>query len=427
MPHRDIRSGFWTGAFVLLFLGSAPAISAPIPETTPERVGLSSQKLQRIDAVFEEGIADGHIPGAVVAIARQGKLAYFKSFGMQNVAANLPMRTDSIFRIYSMTKPIVSVGTMILHEAAELYLSEPVEKYLPELTNMMVAKPDENPGSDTSGSQMVPADQPIKIHDLLRHTSGFTYGFFGQSPAKQRLKQSGLANLTSLDTPLDQFVTRLSTLPLAYQPGTHWEYGRSTDVLGYLIEVIAGENLNSFLKKGIFEPLGMLDTGFWVPKKDWSRIAEPLENTGEPQLIDVMKQPEMLAGGHGLVSTAGDYLRFCQMMLNGGVLEGVRILGPKTVEYMTANHLDETISRAGPYYLPGPGYGFGLGFGVREANGISAWPGSAGEFFWGGYAGTYFWVDPDEELIVVSMTQSVTHRGHYRMVLRNLVYQAIIN
>ena len=427
MPHRDIRSGFWTGAFILLFLGSAPAISAPIPETTPERVGLSSQKLQRIDAVFEEGIADGHIPGAVIAIARQGKLAYFKSFGMQNVAANLPMRTDSIFRIYSMTKPIVSVGTMILHEAAELYLSEPVEKYLPELTNMMVAKPDENPETDTSGSQMAPADQPIKIHDLLRHTSGFTYGFFGNSPARQQLKESGIGSLNAMDVSLKDFVARLAKLPLAYQPGKHWEYGRSVEVLGHLMEVVSGKNLDAFMITSIFEPLDMVDTGFWVPKEDWSRIAEPFRNSGEPKLIDVTQQPKLLSGGHGLVSTVGDYLRFCQMMLNGGVLDGTRILGSKTVQYITENHLGKGISRAGPYYLPGPGYGFGLGFGVRENNGISAWPGSVGEYFWGGYAGTYFWIDPKEDLIVVSMTQSVLHRVYYRMVLRNLVYQALID
>ena len=413
-------------ASVALPLTLSAADAAPLPETTPEWVGLSSEKLRGIDTVFEAGIADGRIPGAVIAIARHGRLAYFKAYGMQNAAEDVPMRTDSIFRIYSMTKPIVSVGTMRLHEEAKLYLSEPVGKYLPGLSDMTVAEAHKDPETGTDTVQIVPTNQPIKIHDLLRHTSGFTYGFFGQSPARQRLKESGLANLNALDIPLDQFVARLAALPLAYQPGRHWEYGRSTDVLGHLVEVISEETLDIFLTAGIFDPLGMFDTGFWVPEADWVRIAEPLTNTGEPQLIDVRSQPKLLAGGHGLVSTAGDYLRFCQMLLNGGVLDGARVLGPKTVEYMTANHLHDGISRAGPYYFPGPGYGFGLGFGVRETDGVSAWPGSAGEFFWGGYAGTYFWVDPTEELIVVSMTQSVIHRVHYRMLLRNLVYQAII-
>ena len=413
-------------AVIALPLTLSAAGAAPLSETTPEWVGLSSEKLKRIDTVFEAGIADGRIPGAVIAIARHGRLAYFKAYGMQNAAEDVPMRTDSIFRIYSMTKPIVSVGTMKLHEEAKLYLSEPVGKYLPGLSDMTVAEAHKDPETGTDTVQIVPTNQPIKIHDLLRHTSGFTYGFFGQSPARQRLKESGLANLNTLDIPLHQFVARLAALPLAYQPGEHWEYGRSADVLGHLVEVISEESLDTFLTAGIFDPLSMFDTGFWVPEADWVRIAEPLTNTGEPQLIDVRSQPKLLAGGHGLVSTAGDYLRFCQMLLNGGVLDGARVLGPKTVEYMTANHLHDGISRAGPYYFPGPGYGFGLGFGVRETDGVSAWPGSAGEFFWGGYAGTYFWVDPTEELIVVSMTQSVIHRVHYRMLLRNLVYQAII-
>ena len=409
-----------------LALTITAAAAAPLPETTPERVGLSSEHLRKIDRVFEAGVSEGQIPGAVIAIARHGKLAYFKAHGMQNTTEGIPMRTDSIFRIYSMTKPIVSVGAMMLHEDARLYLPEPVGKYLPELTEMTVAQVGRDLETGSNTVEVVPANAAITIHDLLRHTSGFTYGFYGQSPAKQQLKQSGLADLNALDLPLAKFVDRLAILPLAYQPGQHWEYGRSADVLGRLIEVVSGDSLDTFLKADIFDPLGMVDTGFWVPEKDWPRIAEPLQNTGEPELIDVSRPPKLLAGGHGLVSTAGDFLRFCQMLLNGGTLDSTRILGPKTVKYMTANHLHDGISRAGPYYLPGPGYGFGLGFGIREANGISPWPGSKGEYFWGGYAGTYFWVDPAEELIVVSMSQSVIHRTHYRMLLRNLVYQAIV-
>lgn len=400
---------------------------APLPVSAPEEVGLSSERLQRIDAIIKHGVGDQRIPGAVVAIARRGKLAYFRAFGMQNTVTQTPMRTDTIFRIYSMTKPIVSVGAMTFHEEAKFYFSEPVAKYLPVLKNMTVAVEKIIDDGGNSEAKIVPARRLITIHDLFRHTSGFTYGFFGSSPARRLLKESGIGDLNFLDVPLKEFVGRLAELPLAYQPGAHWEYGRSTDVLGHLLEVISNKDLGSLLQERLFGPLQMVDTGFQVPKGDWGRIAEPLENTAEPELINITRMPELLSGGHGLVSTAGDYLRFCQMLLNGGTLDGVQILGPKTIQYMTTNHLSEHVSRMGPYYLPGPGYGFGLGFGVREENGISGWPGSENEFFWGGYAGTYFWVDPVEEMVVVLMTQSVVNRNHYRMVLRNLVYQAIID
>ena len=340
---------------------------------------------------------------------------------MQNAEEGIPMSTDSIFRIYSMTKPLVSLSAMQLYEDGELYLSEPVSKYLPELMNMKIA------ADNNKTLEITDAKKPIKIHDLLRHTSGFTYGIFGQSAAKKLLKQSDIGTLDTMHISLEDYVSSISKLPLAYEPGTHWEYGRSIEVLGRLVEVVSEKNLDYFMKKNLFEPLNMKDTGFFVTEENWSRIAEPLKNNDEPELIDITRKPKLLTGGHGLVSTAADYLRFIQMMLNRGVLDGNRILGTKTVDYMTSNHLGTNISRAGPLYLPGPGYGFGLGFAVREDNGISAWPGSAGEYFWGGYAGTYFWVDPKEDLVVVSMTQSVKHRVYYRMLLRNLVYQAIIN
>ena len=403
------------------------ALDTPLPQATPELVGISSERLSRIDAIFKAGILENKIPGAVIAVARHGKLVYFKAFGMQNASEGIPMSTDSIFRIYSMTKPLVSVGAMKLHEEGKLYLSESVGKYLPELMNMKVAQA--RRGSELSNEtlEIIAARQSIKIQDLLRHTSGFTYGIFGKSPAKTMLKESNIGTLDTMHISLKDYVFSISKLPLAYQPGTHWEYGRSIEVLGRLMEVVSENNLDYFMKKNIFEPLNMKDTGFVVPKEDWSRIAEPLKNKDEPQLINVRQQPKLLTGGHGLVSTAGDYLRFTQMMLNGGILDGNRILGLKTIEYMTSNHLGKNISRDGPLYLPGPGYGFGLGFAVRENNGISSWPGSVGEYFWGGYAGTYFWVDPKEDLVVVSMTQSVKHRVYYRMLLRNLVYQALID
>ena len=408
-------------AFYIIFIIFVSSFSfaqeTPLPEAQPETVGFSPDRLNQIDLIFKEGIEDNKIPGAVIAIARRGKLVYYKAFGMQNAEKNIPMSKDSIFRIYSMTKPLVSVAVMKLHEEGKIYLSESIEKYIPELKHMKIANED----------NIITAKNKIKIHDLLRHTSGFTYGIFGKSAAKKILKDSNIGTLDTMHISLEGYVNTISKLPLAYEPGTHWEYGRSIEVLGYLVEVVSNSDLEDFMKKNIFEPLNMKDTGFYVPKKKWIRISEPLNNNDEPQLIDIRKKPKLLTGGHGLVSTAGDYLRFIQMMLNRGVLDGDRVLGSKTVDYMTSNHLGKNISRAGPLYLPGPGYGFGLGFAVRENKGVSPWPGSVGEYFWGGYAGTYFWVDPKEDLVVVSMTQSVKHRVYYRMLLRNLVYQAIID
>ena len=412
-----MKKSFFIVFIALFFSSFSLALDTPLPEAKPESVGFSSERLNKIDNVFNKGIKENKIPGAVIAIARRGKLVYYKAFGMQNAEKNIRMSKDSIFRIYSMTKPLVSVAVMKLHEEGKIYLSESIEKYIPELKHMKIANED----------NIITAKNKIKIHDLLRHTSGFTYGIFGKSAAKKILKDSNIGTLDTMHISLEGYVNTISKLPLAYEPGTHWEYGRSIEVLGYLVEVVSNSDLEDFMKKNIFEPLNMKDTGFYVPKKDWIRISEPLNNNDEPQLIDIRKKPKLLTGGHGLVSTAGDYLRFIQMMLNRGVLDGDRVLGSKTVDYMTSNHLGKNISRAGPLYLPGPGYGFGLGFAVRENKGVSPWPGSVGEYFWGGYAGTYFWVDPKEDLVVVSMTQSVKHRVYYRMLLRNLVYQAIID
>jgi CubicO group peptidase (beta-lactamase class C family) len=416
-----LKKLFFIVFIALCFSFFSYALDTPLPKANPESVGFSSERLNKIDTVFNKGINENKIPGAVIAIARKGKLVYFKAFGMQNVEEGIPMSTDSIFRIYSMTKPLVSISAMQLYEDGKLYLSEPVSKYLPELATMKVAKDNNNT------LEITDAKRTIKIHDLLRHTSGFTYGIFGKSAAKKLLKESDIGTLDTMHISLEDYVSTISKLPLAYQPGTHWEYGRSIEVLGRLVEVISENSLDYFMKKYLFEPLNMKDTDFYVTEENWSRIAEPLKNNDEPELIDIKNKPRLLTGGHGLASTAGDYIRFIQMMLNKGILDGRRILGTQTVDYITADHLGKDISRAGPLYLPGSGYGFGLGFAVRENDGVSAWPGSVGEYFWGGYAGTYFWVDPKEDLVVVSMTQSVKHRVYYRMLLRNLVYQAIID
>ena len=417
-----LRVGMPAAAAVLC---AVAALAEPLPSAAPEEVGLSGARLAQIGEVMGAGIEAGEIPGAVVLVVRHGRVAYYEAFGWRDRASGAPMARDAIFRIYSMTKPLVSVGAMMLHEQARLYPSEPLAKYVPAFETMAVGVESFDPVTGRQGFHTEPARRAITIHDLLRHTSGLTYGFFGTSRVKDMIKEAGLDAFT-LDMDLAEFSDRLAALPLAYQPGEVWDYSLSADVLGRVVEVASGLPLDQYLRERLFAPLGMVDTDFWVPPAKQDRIAEAQAGDPADGLIDVTRAPKMFAGGHGLVSTAMDYARFCQMMLARGSLEGTRILGRKTVEYMTSDHLGD-ISRAGTAYLPGPGYGFGLGFAVRTGAGESPWPGSVGEFFWGGYAGTYFWIDPAEQLVVVYMMQSVAQRQHYRMLLRNLVTQAIVD
>ncbi len=406
--------------FFLVIISNANEISLPI--ANPNEIGLSEKRLNYIDKTFNELVENNEIPGAVIAISRYGKVGYLKAFGMQDPDKKIKMSINSIFRIYSMTKPIVSVGAMMLNEKGKIYLDEKLEKYIPEFTNMYISQ--EVFENNISKEAIIEANRKIKIHDLLRHTSGFTYGIFGDSYAKRRLRNSVLgkrplpATMTSND-----FVKELSKYPLAYNPGESWEYGRSTDVLGRVIEIASKVSLETYLNENIFSTLNMKDTGFYVKRKNFSRIAEPFKEK-EPNLIDITKKPLFFKGGHGLVSTVSDYLNFCHMLLNGGKFEDKQVLSKKTVEYMTANHLDNKISRS-TSRIPGNGYGFGLGFAVREHDGVSSWPGSKGDFYWLGYGGTYFWIDPKEELIAISMTQSVTKRDKINRLMTNLVYQSI--
>jgi CubicO group peptidase (beta-lactamase class C family) len=397
------------------------ALAAPLPEARPEDVGLSSQRLERLTAAMQKIADDRELPGMVVMIARKGKLVYQKTFGMQDRGQNIPMAMDSIFRVYSMTKPTVSVGAMILVEEGRLDLHEPISKYLPEFKDMVVGVE----AADGTFST-VPAKRQITVQDLLRHTSGLTYGVFNPKTRVQKMYNE--AGIWSQKWVLEDFSKALAKLPLQYEPGTTWEYGHSTDILGRVVEVASRQPLEAFLRDRIFKPLRMNDTGFHVPPEKHYRIAQPQPDpkTGKtPELIDVREPATFFAGGHGLTSTAGDYLRFAQMLANGGALDGVRILGPRTVAYMTTNHVWPSIS-PGSNYIPGPGYGFGLGFATRLDLGQSEWPGNPGEFFWAGYAGTYFWVDPKEQLVPVYMSQEPARRQHYRVLLRDLVYQAIV-
>jgi CubicO group peptidase (beta-lactamase class C family) len=390
--------------------------SPPLPLTTPEDIGLSTPGLNRLSTVLRGEVERGRVPGVVALVARRGRLGYFESFGRRDPAGDAPMAADSIFRIYSMTKPIVSVAAMMLLEEGRFLLSDPVAKYLPELGDRKVAV------EQAGQIELVPALRPITIQDLLRHTSGLTYEFRGSGPVHKMYMSAQIYSRNQ--TNADQ-VAALGKLPLINQPGSRWEYSRSTDVIGRLIEVWSGVTLGEYLQRHILAPLGMIDTAFYVPPQDLGRLAEAFakdpDTGGSVQLVNVRDAPKFESGGGGLVSTASDYARFLQMLLNRGTFNGVRFLSRKTIELMTADHLG-TITGAPDLLLPG--YGFGLGFAVRLQPGISHVPGTVGQYFWGGLAGTTFWVDPAEELFAIMLIQAPGQRDYYRTLFRDLVYAA---
>jgi CubicO group peptidase (beta-lactamase class C family) len=392
----------------------------------PEQAGFSAAGLARIDSYIKNEIDQNKIPGAIMMIQRKGKTAYFKSFGVRDPGTKEPMSPETIFRIYSMSKPITTVAAMMLVEEGKLQLDDPLSKYIPAFADVKVGV--ERKGEDGAmGLDLVPAKKPITIQDLMRHTSGLTYGFFGEGLVKKAYVD---AHLFAGDVDNAEFVQRLAKLPLVYQPGTTWDYSHSVDVLGRVIEVISGKSLYQFEKERLLDPLGMKETAFYVtdPAKK-SLVAEPFPNDrkigndaemGDPRVVQKWE-----SGGGGMVSTIGDYSRFAQMILNGGTLDGKRYLSPKTIAYMGSNHIGPGSGvMPGPYYLPGPGFGFGLGFAVRTDAGVSANEGSVGEMNWSGAGGTTFWVDRQENMFVVFMAQTITQRGRIRVTLKNLVYGA---
>ena len=392
-------------------------MSTPLPTAKPEEVGLSQAALDRLSVALNDRIASGHIPGAVALVARHGKVAYHQSFGRLDPGSDKPMGIDAIFRIYSMTKAIVSVAVMMLWEEGRLLLSDPIGKYIPAFNQTMV-------GVISGGIYgRTDADQPITIQDLLRHTSGLTYEFRGDSPIHEAYTKARIARVKQ--TNADQ-AEELAGLPLLHQPGTVWEYSRSTDVLGRLVEVISGQTLGAFLSERILTPLGMTDSGFSVPEADQSRIAEPFAKDPETgvdvALLDIRRPVQFEVGGGGMVATAMDYARFLGMLLGNGRLGSTRLLGRKTVELMTSDHLGTITGLAD--LLP-PGHGFGLGFAVRTHPGMAPFPGSVGNYYWGGAAGTTFWVDPTERLYAVLMIQAPIQREHYRVLFRDMVYAAV--
>ena len=394
-----------------------------LPKATPEESGLCPERSARLMAVLQAEVERQRLPGAVALIARHGKLALFESVGALDPTTGTPMSPDAIFRIYSMTKPIVSVAAMMLMEQGKLLLNDPVAKYLPEFAAQKVAvKVD-------GAVQLQAVKQMATIQDLLRHTAGLTYEFMGSAPVQRQYAQ---ARIGSRERTNAEFCHQLAALPLMFEPGTVWEYGRATDVLGRVIEAVSGQALGAYLEAAIFKPLGMTETGFTVPPEHHHRIAEPFardpEGGVQMRVVDVREGAAMESGGGGLASTAMDYARFLQFMLNKGELDGVRLLGPRTVDFMTADHLGSIPIHSGASHdlLP-PGHGFGLGFAVRKDRGVAAVPGSVGTYFWGGMAGTTFFVDPAEDLFACLMLQAPNQREYYRMLFRNLVYAALVD
>jgi CubicO group peptidase (beta-lactamase class C family) len=399
------------------------------PVARPEEVGLATAGLDMLSAVMQREVDARHVPGVSMMIARGGKVGYRRDFGALRPGGPA-LTNDAIFRIFSMTKPIVSTALMILVEEGKLFLSDPIMKFIPEFAGVKV-------GVENDGKlELVAAKRAITIQDLLRHTSGLTYAFTGSSAVQRSYLAANLfagdptnaKHFLARDLTNAELVVELAKLPLITQPGASWDYSHSTDVIGRVIEIVSGQTLGAFLQERILKPLGMNDTGFFVPAEKHARIAEPfpVDPDGGPPvaLVDVGTAPRFESGGGGLVSTMDDYARFVQMLYLNGTIGGTRIIGRKTREFMASDHLGPNV-RIGTPSLLQPGHGFGLGFAVRRDPGMAPTPGTPGEFFWGGVAGTYFWVAPQDELFALMMVQAPRQRDYFRQLFRTLVYAAL--
>ena len=386
----------------------------------------SPEGLAKVSDYIRNEVATGKIPGAILLIQQHGKPVYFENFGVRDTATELSMSADTIFRLYSMSKPITSVAAMMLVEDGKLKLDDPVSKYIPAFANVKVGVE----GKDESGKpalKLQPLERPITIEDLLRHTSGLTYGFFGYGIVHQLYAEADLFNA---DLGNAEFAERVAGLPLAEQPATKWDYGHSTDVLGRVIEVVSGQSLYQFEKQRLLDPLGMNETAFYVADSaKRPRIAEPMPNdraiSSTTRLRDVMAPRKVQSGGAGMVGTIVDYARFCQMLLNGGTYQGRTYLKPATIALMASDHIGpETRIGRGDAYYPGDTSGFGLGFAVRTAVPANTeWP--LGEYRWDGVGGTFFFIDPVDDMFVIFMVQTPSERGRIQLELKTLIYQAM--
>lgn len=393
----------------------------PLATALPQTLGFDVDRCRNIGAVLQREVDIGRLPGAVVLVARKGQVLLHQALGQQDPQARIAMEKDAIFRIYSMTKPMVSVAVIQLMERGQLLLSDPVAKHLPEFAGVPLAH------FEGETMHLRPPRRAPTVQDLLCHTAGLTYEVTGSAPIQRMYAQ---AQLGSRERSNREFARALAEMPLMFEPGSIWAYSRATDLLGALVEVVSGQTLGAYLHEHILTPLRMVDTGFSVPPAQQHRIAEPFAHDpdgGTPMaLIDIRQVPRMEAGGMGLASTAQDYARFVQCLCNGGALLGQRILSPASVRLMTADHLggigQQTTERSGD--MLGRGTGFGLGFSVRLSEGMETLPGAVGLYSWGGIAGTTFWVDPANDLFAILMAQAPNQRDYFRPMFRNLVYAA---
>jgi len=410
-------------AVFFLTTNALGATAEPLPRADPARQGFSAAGLQRIDRFFADEIARDRIPGAVVAIARQGRLVYYKAIGFQDKQAGTPMRLDSVFQLGSMTKPMVVVGALTLYEEGKLPLLSPLARYFPQFASTRVGL------IDATNVRTEPMKHPITIQDLMRHTSGITYGRRGSTPIHKMWPTTSAAAAFQMNGA--EFMDHVAKLPLLYQPGTTWDYGLSIDALGMVIEKVTGKTLGEALQERVWSKVGMPDTTFAAIAEKRGRIAQPLSNdpiSGKRQSIRLLREaPKFECGGGCAFGTAGDYVRFGQMLLNGGVIDGQRVLSPRTVEFMTADHLGTHIKNNVAGTEPHrDGYGFGLGVMVRMQRGVAASNGSVGDYSWNGANGTSWWNDPKEQLVVVTMTVGPGEiRKYYREQMAALVYGAM--
>lgn len=426
MSRRIFRRCPTAFALIAAIVAAALSISTVkaaeiIGEPKPEQVGFSPQRLQLVTDYFQNEVTSGKIPGAIVLVKRHGETAYYGSFGVRNVTTKAPMTPDTIFTLYSMTKPITSVAALMLVEQGKLALDHEVGQYIHGFYNVKVGAekmgPDGQPTLD-----LVAPHRPMLIHDLMRQTAGIPYASLAYGVVKKPYDD---ADLVSGKFTNAEVADKIARLPLIAQPGDVWVYGHATDVLGRVIEVISGKSLFQFEKENLLDPLGMTSTSFFVTdpaKQDKLAFPFPKEKLErDPRVVTKWE-----SGGGGMVASINDYARFLQMLLNKGTLDGKRILGPKTVEFMTSNHIGEAAGvKPWAYYFPGAGYGFGLGVAVRTDAGVAHWPGSIGEYEWSGGSGTYFLVDPKEDMFAILMIQSPSQRGRIQSALKGMIYGAI--
>lgn len=421
-------------AAALACVVALPAGAQGIPKAqSPEEVGFLSTRLKRLSDRLNEGVKNNELPGAVVLIARNGKIVMFESYGFRDKDAKVAMTNDTIFRIASMTKPIVTLAAMMLMEEGKLTLQDRVSMYIPAFADTKVAVPKKK-DDGTVEISLEPQYRPMTVQDLMRHTSGLTYGAPGANAVKQSYLDMKVADRNQTTA---EMADKLAKLALLYQPGTTWEYSMSTDVLGRVVEVASGMPLDKFIEERITKPLKMGDTAFEVGADKKARGAKPMKEGPKnelPPIPDVTEKFTFRSGGGGMVSTAADYARFLQMFANGGQLDGVRLVSRKTIDLMTADHLPPDIKMGADMFRfealepsAAMGQGFGLGFAVRNVQGVNPLPGSPNDYYWGGAYGTYFWHDPRERMYVVFMMQSPQARLRYRYLMRDLVYQAMVN